>query len=444
MRIATLAAVFIGMSLLLSPGLHGQHAPSESTGDSRTTQSPPSDGPVLLPPPSEQAVQFYYTGIALWLFRTFWGLLVPALILLTGLSARIRNTAQRIAPRAILVIAVYMVLFNALMFVVNLPLDFYSEYVRLHAYGLSNQTFAKWITDSLKSLMVLTIVCVLFLWIPYLLIRKSPRRWWLYTGLLVYPFVTFAMLVYPIWIDPLFNSFGPMQDKDLETKILAVAERAGIEGGRVYEVDKSVDTKAINAYVTGFANTKRIVLWDTAIKGLNESELLYVMAHEMGHYVLGHVVKGILFYSTLTLIGLYFIHAASGRLIRRYKHRLGFDSLSDVASFPLFLFLFGIASFVLNPVAFAYSRHNEREADRFGLELMQDNHAAANAFVKLFQQNLGYPDPHLLVKIWRHTHPSLAERVKFCNEYKPWVDGAPLRYGHLFKDAPRTSPIEGP
>ena len=194
--------------------------------------------------------------------------------------------------------------------------------MRQHAYGLSNQTLGKWFGDQLKGLLIGIVVGFLFLWIPYLLLKKSPRRWWLYTGLLAIPFLILVILVQPVWIDPLFNKFGPMNNKELEAKILALAERAGIEGSRVYEVAKSEDTKALNAYVTGFGATKRIVLWDTTIAKLDEDELLFVMGHEMGHYVLGHVWKSILFFSLLIIVTLYAIHRTAGWLIDKFHRPL--------------------------------------------------------------------------------------------------------------------------
>ena len=414
-------------------GVYAQDAPpSAGTEDGSAA---PGTGPVTIPPPSEQAVRFYTSGIALWLIREAWGLLVPVVILFTGLSAKIRTASQRAGRYWFFTVAIYAAIYSVLGFVVDLPLSYYAEFVRLHTYGLSNQTLTKWATDSATGLAVGAVVAALFLWVPYLLLTKSPKRWWLYTGLLMYAFFALTFFVKPILIDPLFNEFGPMQDKALEQKILALADRAGIDGGKVYEVNKSADTKTYNAYVTGILQTSRIVLWDTTIKGLSEGQLLFVMAHEMGHYVLGHVYSGIAFMGTLMLFGFYVIHRASGWIIARYKDRLGFDQLSDVASYPLILFLLGATMFALDPISNAYSRYHEHEADRFGLELTQDNHAAASAFVKLFQENLGYPNPHPLVKLWRATHPPLGERVAFCNEYKPWTSGGPLTYGRLFRAA---------
>src|SRR5207253_1378293 len=199
--------------------------------------------------------------------------------------------------------------------------------------------FGKWLGDSLKTLLIGLVAGCLFLWVPYLLLAKSPRRWWLYTGLLSVPFMFFVLFITPTWIEPLFNRFGPMKDKALEAKILALAERAGVDGRRVFEVEKSVDTKAVNAYVNGFLDTKRIVLWDTLLDKLPEREVLFVLGHEMGHYVLHHLLQGVLFTGLLVLVTLFAVHCTASRLIRRYATRWGFNRLADVASVPLIVLL---------------------------------------------------------------------------------------------------------
>ena len=218
----------------------------------------------------------------------------PGLIALPGSPPGSATWRGGSAGSWFLTVGLYVVLYLAIVFVIDLPLAYYEGFVRQHAYGLSNQTLAKWLGDSLKGLAVEMAVGFAFAWVPYLLLARAPRRWWLYTALLSVPFLFVTVLVKPIWIDPLFNDFGPMKNKALERSILDLASRAGIEGSRVFEVDKSVDTNAVNAYVTGVFGTKRIVLWDTLIARLDEKELLFVMAHEMGHYVLGHVVRSIL------------------------------------------------------------------------------------------------------------------------------------------------------
>lgn len=391
-------------------------------------------GPVSVPQPSEKAMRYYRSGNFLWIINTIWGLLVPTLFLFTGFSARIRDWAGALGRKWFFVIVIYFSIFLLVNFVIEFPLAYYQGFVRQHAYDLSNQTFGKWFGDALKLLMVAAITGVLFLWIPYFLLLRSPRRWWLYTGLAVVPFIFFALMVSPIWIEPLFNDFGPMQDKPLESRILALADRAGIEAEQVYQVNKSVDTEAVNAYVTGFGGTRRIVLWDTIVEKLGPDELLFVMGHEMGHYALKHAIRRVLIFSLLILITLYLAHRSAGWLIERYRSRFKFDRLADIASLPLVILLFNTFAFVTIPIAFGYTRYEEHEADRFGLEITRDNHAAASAFVKLQEENLANPRPGLLYRIWRSPHPTLGARIDFCNTYKPWQAGERLRYDHLFSE----------
>ncbi len=391
--------------------------------------------PVVVPETSEKAMRYYRSGNVLWWVNLLISLLIPVLFLWSGFSARLRSWAMGLGKKWFLALAVYLVAFNLINYLLNLPLAYYQGFVRQHAYDLSNQAFSKWMGDSVKGLGVGLIMAVLFTWIPYLLIRKSPRRWWLYTGLGVAPFFFLVNMIAPIWIAPLFNEFGPMKNQALEAQILNLADRAGIEGSRVFEVNKSVDTEAVNAYVSGFMGTKRIVLWDTIIEKLSEEELLFVMGHEMGHYKLGHIIALTLLISAMTMLGLYLIYRVSGGLIAKYRHRFGFSELGDFASLPLLSLLLGLFFFILTPGFLTISRHYEHEADRFGLELTHDNYAAATAFVKLQEENLGNPYPGPLYKLWRSGHPPLGERIQFCNEYRPWETGDPLRYGDRFRDS---------
>jgi len=156
------------------------------------------------------------------------------------------------------------------------------------------------------------------------------------------------------------------------------------------------------------------------------------MGHEMGHYVLGHVLQGIVLYSLLAGLGLYVIQRLGPRVIARWCGVFGFARLADVASLPLLLLLLQLGSFAILPAALAFSRHMEHEADRFGLELTQSNRAAATAFVKLQQTNLSNPRPGPLFVWWRGSHPSLGNRIDFANTYRPWERGEALRYGARF------------
>jgi STE24 endopeptidase len=392
-----------------------------------------SRGEVAVPEPSELALQYYRSGNLLWAIGTALALLVPAILLFTGVSARLRGLGFRIGRRWLPSVALYALLFTLAMALLTLPLTYYEGFVRPHAYGLSNQSFEKWVGDWLKGVAVSGVGLALVLWIPYLLLRRSPRRWWLYAGLTTIPIATFVLIVSPIWIDPLFNDFGRLKDRALERRILALADRAGIPGSRVYEVNKSVDTKTVNAYVTGVGATKRIVLWDTILAKLEPDQIVFVVAHEMGHFVLRHVLALIVVATVLMTGSLYVVHLVSGKLIARFSKPFGFDQLSDVASLPLLLLLGTLVSLLATPLVLAFNRHQEREADRFGLELTRDNRAAATTFVRLQEENLGVPRPGPLYMLWRGSHPSLGDRVDFANRYRPWARGEPLRYGDLFR-----------
>ncbi|HEX8455378.1 MAG TPA: M48 family metallopeptidase [Longimicrobium sp.] len=423
-----LRTLFLCLVLALAPAAHAQQTPAPAAQPQASAAAH-----VPVPKPSAKAVRYHRSGNVLWVIGNLWGFLVPAVILFSGLSARMRDAARRVGRNWFFTLVLYGVMFSLLTWILDLPLAYYSGFVREHAYGLSNQGFGKWFGDAAKALGVGLAVLAATLWIPYLLLKKSPRRWWLYTAMAVIPLIVAGQWLSPIFIDPLYNDFGPMKNKQLEAQILDTARRAGIEGGRVFEVNKSVDTEAVNAYVTGFGGSKRIVLWDTLLRKLDSREVIFVMGHEMGHYVLKHVFMMLGVISLLILLCLYAVHASAGWLIGRYRERFGFDQLSDVASYPLLILVFGVVSFLATPALYAVTRHSEHEADRFGLELTHDNHSAATAFAKLQAENLAVPYPGTLYKVFRASHPVLGERIEFANTYRPWETGGEQRYADRFR-----------
>jgi len=276
------------------------------------------------------------------------------------------------------------------------------------------------------------VVAALLLWVPYWLLRISPRRWWLWTGLLTAPLTVLAMIVVPVYIAPLFDDYGRMRDRALEQRIARLAARAGIPDSRIYEVRKSAETRQVNAYVTGFGGTKRIVLWDTLVDRLQPDEVEFVVGHEIGHFVLRHTLTIIVAATLLATLSLWVVHRVAGWLIARFRERFGFDRLDDVASMPMLALVGGVVILGSTPAALALSRWQEREADRFGLEITRDNNAAARAFVRLQVDNLAVPRTGLLFRLWRGSHPDLADRIEFANRYSPWLRGQPLHYGDRF------------
>jgi Zn-dependent protease with chaperone function len=422
------ARPFANEQPVASPG----RSPAKEPTAAKTPASVDERTLVRVPEPTSKAIQFHRGNNWLWVLNQVSSAAFLTVFLVTGASAKLRNLAARMGRVWFFTICLYLLLFTLIGFVADFPLSYYQGFVRRHAYGLSNQSFAKWLRNLTIEFGISVATGVAVAWFLYLVIARAPKRWWLYATGASIPFLMAAMLITPLWIDPLFNRFGRLSNPSLESQILTLADRAGIPADRVYEVDKSVDTNAVNAYVTGFLGSKRIVLWDTLVNRLDDQEVLAVMGHEMGHYVLGHVPRTIMLSSVITLIGLFWVDRAGRWITERYHRRFGFDRLSDIASLPLILLLVQVASLALAPVGHAYGRYQEHEADRFGLELTHANYSTGRAFVALSQENLGNPRPGWFYRVWRATHPSTSERIEFSNTYHPWREGRPLRYGVYF------------
>lgn len=391
---------------------------------------------VAVPEASELAMQYYRSGNLLWIVQQFWSLAVPLIFLLWGWTGKISHLAQRWGRNWYFTIVVYLIFFIVISQLLSFPLDFYSDYIRQHQYGLSTQTLSRWFGNYGKSTLVSIISAAAFIWIFYLLLKKSPRRWWFYGSLASIAIMFITMIVQPIWVDPLFNKFGPMKNKKLEQQILDLASRAGIHEGRVFEVDKSQETKMLNAYVIGFGATHRIVLWDTTIQQMKPDEILFVMGHEMGHYVLHHLWWNLGYLSALSFLVFYLTYRSANYLMNRYQQRFGFTQLSNIASLPLLLFLINLYMLLSSPISNCFSRYFEHEADRFGLEITENNEAAAKAFIALQQENLANPRPGPIFKFWRSSHPALGDRIDFCNSYCPWKRKEPMKYAKYFQGEP--------
>jgi Zn-dependent protease with chaperone function len=349
---------------------------------------------------------------------------VLLLLLLGGVSRRIRDASERVTKRpfvvAMLSIAITIVAIELLEF----PLTYYAGFSVPHRFDLTDQSLGAFLGDLLKGLAVNVVIGSVFGALALLVLRKV-RRWWLVLWIVSIPLILLLFVVQPIVLDPIFNKFVPLQNAQLRQKLLTLASRAGIEGGRVYQVDKSKQTKTMNAYVNGIGPTNRIVMWDTLLAKMTDDEVLGVMAHEMGHYVLKHMWKGLAFYLAISLGILFLTQQAHDRGLRRWGTRWGIRGPGDPASLPWLFLLIGLISFVLSPVLSSYSRSMEHDADIFALELTRDNEALASAFVKLAEDSKRDPRPHPFIEFWRYTHPSIARRIEFALAYKPWERGEP-------------------
>ncbi len=388
---------------------------------------------LAVPVPGERAVRRYHATVIVEGAAILWSFLAPTLFLFTGWSARIRSWAARQHKNWYFTFVLYGLAFGLLFFLLNLPLNYCASFVFPHHFDLTNQTFSRWLGVNLKGMAIILVIGLAVGWIPFLIVKKSPRRWWLWLGLLVPLFLCVQYYIRPVLIDPLFHQFRPLQDKALESKVLALAARAGIEGSRVYEVDMSLDTREDKAYVTGLLGTRRIVFGDTMLKDFNDDQVLFILAHEMGHYVLYHVIGWTASVTLMAFLSLYTWYWLAGPVIRRCKYWWGFDTLSDFAALPLFVLAFRLSVMADRPVCMAYSRHAEHEADCFGLELTQNNDAATTAFIKLVQNAVFVYRPSPIIQFWYGSHPTPAERIDFFNTYRPWATGQPSKYSDYMK-----------
>ncbi|PJI07794.1 MULTISPECIES: M48 family metallopeptidase [Clostridium] len=374
-------------------------------------------------------LRYYKINVILEIIYTVLGILVPILIMITGIHVKLKNFSYRAKKIWLPGICIYAFLFVVVYYLFYLPLDFYSGFINEHIFSISNQSILKWVWNWAISILTSAIFLALILWIPYNLIKRAPKRWWLYTWIAFIPVVIFSYIISPVVIDPLYNNFQPLKDKYIENRIQNLAHRAGIYNCKIYEVNKSVDTKEVNAYMTGFGNTKRIVIWDTAIKNLSERELEFVVAHEMGHYVLRHNAINCIGTLGGLLVILYIIYKIAPYVIRKYGNILKIDDILDVKSFPLIILIIVLCTTVSDPLYNAASRNLEHNADVFAVELTHDNEAGVNMFKKLAVKNLSVMQPDRWYEIWKSTHPSLEERIDFVKDYEPWKENKTLKYG---------------
>lgn len=384
--------------------------------------------------PSLEALRYYLSGNILWLVSLILTLAFPLLFLIKKFSLICERFSFSYSKSWLCGNLVYLLIYQVVSWLFFLPIEIYGGFYREKDYGLSNQTFLNWFSDHLKSSLIDSLFFSIGALSIFFLIKKSKKFWWVYAWVVMIFFNLFSTIIQPVWIDPLFNTFSPMKDKRLEKEILCLCEKAGIGHAEVVEVNKSMQTNALNAYVTGAFGSHRIVLWDTLIKKMTCPEILFVMGHEMGHYVLHHVMLDILYFSFLSFLILYLIHKGADYFITLFGPTVGIKNLASIASLPILLLLFQLCLFITNPISLAFSRHLEHQADVFGLEITENNEAAARAFVVLQSSNLANPYPGQVYQFFRGSHPSLGERIRFCNTYCPWKKSEPLKYKDYFKE----------
>lgn len=365
---------------------------------------------------SEKAYEYRKDILKVWAIGLIFRFAVPILFLTTKLS---QNISIKTGYKRGLIMSgfSYGIIFFGIMFLINLPLNYYSSFYLGHKYGLSNQTLLRWFELNIKGFLVNDFIIALFLWIPYYIIFKSPKTWWIHMGLLIIPIIIFMVFISPFIVDPIFNKYTSIENESLGHEISSLLKRANISDAKIYKVDKSKDTKTMNAYMTGISKSKRIVLWDTTINNLNQKEVLSITAHEIGHYVEGHIWKNIIVSSFGTLLIMYLIYLSANWILNHSYGIFGFRNIYNYASVPLFILLLNFYTFIGSPIMNQISRTMEVEADAYEIILTEDRESAISAMEKLYKQSLGIPRTSKLYKIWYHTHPTLEDRIEFYKSY---------------------------
>jgi STE24 endopeptidase len=341
--------------------------------------------------------------------------LIYIFFLCFGISQLFARWSQQMSKFRFFQTALYVVLISTLSYFIVFPIKYFS-YSLSKQYGITIQSFNSWMKDNLIGFWIEALMLSIVVYVIMLLVSKSPKRWWLYTWLLSIPFTLFLMFIQPVVIDPLYNDFYPIQDKELEREILQLAQQTNIPAERVYEVKMSEKTNALNAYVTGIGSNLRIVLWDTTLERLSKDEVLFVMAHEMGHYDLQHLKQLLVGMIAMSFVGLYI----TSKLYQLTLNNLGRQlrlKREDLAAFPIILLILSLLSFAVSPITNGISRAYEYQSDRYALELTNDADAAVKTFQKLSVEGLADVNPPKLVKLFRYTHPPMVERITHIREF---------------------------
>jgi STE24 endopeptidase len=384
----------------------------------------------------EKAVAYSRAAYTLYFVSYFVSIAVLLLLLQLGVAARFRDFAERVTGRRWLQAFVFVPLLILTCDICDLPVRLYWHSLSLR-YEQSVQHWGSWFWDWTKEELVGTFFALILVLILFAVIRRSPRRWWLYFWFAALPILLGIIFINPLVIDPLFNKFEPL-DKEhpqLVDAIQKLTHNAGvlIPRERIFLMRASEKTNRSNAYVTGLGASKRVVVWDTLLQRTSTDEALFIVGHELGHYVLGHVWKAFLFGAVGLLVTLYLIFRGLHRMLGRWGRDWQLYGLEDWASLAAFLLLLQVIMFFASPVVNGVTRMEEHAADVYGLEVIHgivpnSEEVAAHAFQILGEADLDDPNPSPFITFWLYSHPPLAERLVFAHSYDPWSRGEPPKY----------------
>ncbi len=336
------------------------------------------------------------------------GLVLMVALLATGWTGTLRDIAYKATfQHYSLAVFLYVLMLMLIGKILGLGLDYYSFRLE-HRYQLSNLRLRAWVRDEIKGFLVEMVLAGIVAELLYFIMRQAPQHWWLiawaaFLGL----FVLLAQLA-PVVLFPVFYKFAPLENEELKARLVRLGERAGTRVRGVYQWKLSEKSKKANAALTGLGSTRRIILADTLLANYSTDEIEAVLAHEFGHHVHRHIFKSILVQAGITFVGFW----AANWVLHYTMDRLHvFETLSDFANLPLLLLVVTVLSFLVLPLLNAYSRYNERQADRYAFQSIATVAPFISAMNKLAEQNLAERSPSQLVEWFFHSHPAISRRV---------------------------------
>jgi STE24 endopeptidase len=363
-----------------------------------------------LSPAAQARSDAYFEGgywLALW--DALIALGVAWFLLGSRLAVRMRDIAQRATRWPWLQTAIFAALYLVLTSVLTLPWAAYEGFVREHQYGMSNQSVGAWLGDQGKGLAIGLIFGCLAAVAVYAVIRRARRTWWLWGALVAMLLLVFQVAIGPTYLEPVFNKFYPLAESPLKERILSLARANGIPAKQVYEFDASRQTTKVSAHVSGMFGAAQISLNDNLMNRASSEEVLAVLGHEMGHYVLNHMYKFIAPAFIIVVIGFALLQWGYARLQVRHGGRWGIGDVTDLAGMPLLIAIFGAYLFLLTPVLNTLTRSMEAEADAFGLNAARQPDGAAQAALQLSEYRKMHPGP--IEEFLFFDHPSGWNRI---------------------------------
>jgi STE24 endopeptidase len=359
----------------------------------------------------------YFEGgywMILWDF--LYGVAVALLLLNLRWSARMRDLAERVTRFKPVHTFVYWMQYLVLTTILVFPLTVYEDYFREHKYGLATQTFGPWMGDQMKGLGVNLVLGGLLAMLLFGIVRRLSRTWWIWGAVVTTLFLIFVSLIAPVFIFPIFNKVTRLDDPKIVDPILSMARANGIPAKNVYEIDASRQTTRMSANVSGIANTMRITLNDNLLRRAAPEEIQAVMGHEMGHYVMNHIYKGIMFFLIVTVLAFACLRWALDWTLQRWGEKWQIRGVGDTAVLPLVVLLVSIFAFVITPVMNTFIRTQEYEADMYGLNTSRQPDGAAQGAIHLGEYRKMNPGP---IEEWIFfDHPSGRNRIYAAMRWK--------------------------